>query len=105
MVEGDLVATGVEHLRDQADVGQRRPIAKAEPPAINQALHRLETAFEDPVAIPGIHLLGGTPEGSRQIVAHAQVVERVDIAGDCEGDGTHPGGSERFLRDQSGARA
>jgi hypothetical protein len=48
-------------------------------------LQRLE-AHVDPIAIPAVLLLFREAERADQIVQHAQVVERMDFAGDLQRD-------------------
>ena len=79
------VALGVDHLRHQRDVGQAGLVAVAERagPAVlgEQPLERAE-ALLDPMVVPGLD--GGMvmPQRPLQIAQHAQIVDRMDVAGD-----------------------
>ena len=44
-------------------------------------LQRFE-ADVDPITIPAVLLLVGRPQRPGQVIQHAQIVERVDLAGD-----------------------
>jgi len=63
--------------------------------------HHLE-ALGDPVAVPGVHALFVEPVGLADVFAHAQVVERMDLAGDDLRKGAHVGAVERAGRQQLG---
>ena len=85
-------AARVGELRHEADVGERRRVAVAEAArrrfAREPRFERLE-ADVDPVLVPAVLLLFGDAERAGQVMQHAQVVERMDVAGDRERDRAH----------------
>ena len=79
-------AARVEHLWHETAIGKRRRVTVTEHTGPGVAgeygLDGLEAHF-DPMAIPGVLLRVADTEFPRQILQHAQVVDRVDIA--CNG--------------------
>ena|SRR5436853_2114158 len=79
-----LVALRVHDLRHEAAIGEAGHIAVAEPAGISFAreppLDRLE-AQPDPMVEPGLDGLLVLAKGTGEIAEHAEIVDRVDVAG------------------------
>src|SRR5688572_13924887 len=88
----DLEALGVGDLGDEADVRDRGRVAEAERAGSALGEHGLERVepFAYPVAVPVVAPRLVDLELLREVLQHAQVVERVDVAGDRERDRAHP---------------
>ena len=85
-------AARVRDLRHEADVGERGRVAVAEAPGravVRQRLLQRLEADVDPVAVPAVLLLLREAQRADQVVQHAQVVERMDLAGDLQRDRAH----------------
>ena len=91
-------ALGVEDLRHEHAVGQAGRVAVAEAAgrraAGELALDRLQAGL-DPVPVPAVLGLVVDAQLALQVAQHAQVVERMDLAGDVERDRAHAGAAER----------
>jgi hypothetical protein len=98
-IEGHLEAAGIVDLGDEADVGERHPGTEGIGAGPDQRLDGLE-ADDDPVLVPGLHgsLVG--LEHVAEVVERADIVQRVDVAGDDLGDGAHLRAVDRIRRQQ-----
>src|SRR5262245_16792708 len=96
MRQVDLVAARIEDLRDEAEIGNRRRIAEAEGPALDHRLDRLQTALQNPVAIPSIDLVLRAAERAFEIIEHPQIVERVNVASNRKRHGARFRGEDRI---------
>ena len=80
---------------------QKRPVARVRG---ELALDRLEPGLH-PVAVPAVLVVLADLQVVHQVAQHAQVVQRVDLAGDVERQRAHAGarqrvaGQQRRLRD------
>src|SRR5689334_16289884 len=75
-------------------------MAELAAPASLEIGFQLGKSVRDPVPVPVVDLLLRLPERALQMLQHAQVVQRMDLARDQIGDGTHPRARERFLRNE-----
>ncbi len=97
-------APRVGELRDEADVGERGSVAVAVAPRGGFARElRLQRREADLAPVPVPRVAGGLVDAERagQVLQHAQVVERVDVAGDGERDGAHARALRRGPRQQA----
>src|SRR4029453_18304491 len=79
----EMDAARVRELRNEADVGKRWRGAMAERAGWRFARQSRPGRLEPdvaPIPIPAVLLRVGRPERAGQVVEHAQVVERVDVA-------------------------
>src|SRR5437899_5056122 len=87
-----LVEYRVEHLRNEAAVGHGDLVSVAVLPVLfllrEKRFHHLE-ALGDPVAVPRVHALLVLLVRLGDVFARAQVVERMDLAGDDLREGAH----------------
>ncbi len=102
-VERRLQPPGIINLRHQAEIGERDVAAEGVGAGADQLLHRVE-AVGDPVVIPGVDLGLLMLERVLQIAQRADIVERMDIAGDDLGDRPHLGALQRIARQERGLR-
>ena len=85
----DVQARGVGHLRHQAAVGQRGCRADAPAVMVGQPGFEGVETLGDPVGVPGVFLRLTQAQLMHQVFQNAQVVQRVDVAGDELGDVQH----------------
>ena len=78
--EVDIESLGGVELRDQVDICQPRLVTEAEASITDQLFHRRQ-ALADPVGDPLVDL-GIVMAQLTQLVEHADVVQRVDVAAD-----------------------
>jgi len=106
-VERHVEAPRIVHLRHQADIRQRRFVAEAElaaPRLRDDHLLQRREAEVDPVLRPAIHLLVGLVVFSLDVLQHAQILNRMDFAGDDQRHAAHQrlvgriAGQQRRLR-------
>ena len=85
-VQRHVEAPRIVELRHEADVGSRRRIAEQERASVRSG-HRFERGqtFRDPVRIPAVDLRLIVAELGLDVFQHAQIVERMDVAGDGHG--------------------
>src|SRR5450830_1684534 len=100
----NLETACIENLRNEAAVGHRRGIAKTETSALRTRckllLQRRETKL-DPMLYPFLlDLIAHT----QLLFEHAQVVERMDITGDCQGNLAHMCAIQQARRQQRRCR-
>ena len=84
----DLEAARVEHLRHEAEVGERHMRAERVGAGPHQRLERVE-ALRHPVAIPVVGRRLVVLERTLQVVQRHQIVQRMDVAGDDLRNGAH----------------
>ena len=80
-----LLPPRVVHLRHEEHVRQRHRVAEhvaAVAAGVRDFLLERREAARDPVRVPGVHVRIRVPERCAQVVEHAQVVQRMDVAGD-----------------------
>jgi hypothetical protein len=93
----------IEYLRHQAAVDQCRRIAERKAthtPQLRQIDFERGKPLFDPVAVPRILGFLRHLELVLEVLEHAQVVERMDLAGDFLSQAAHDGTLERILRQQ-----
>ena len=98
-------AARVEHLGHQAAVGQRGRVAMAAQAGLRVARQLRLDGFQaqrHPVVYPGGALRVGGLQGAGEVVEHAQVVQRVDVAGHAQRQRAHAGAAHGALRQQRG---
>src|SRR5882762_5524157 len=97
-LEVAFVEYRVEHLRHEAAIGHGDLVAKTVFAVLlllqEKGFHHPE-AFGDPMPVPGVHALFVELVGLADVFPHAQVVERMDLAGDDLRKGAHVGAVER----------
>src|SRR5579864_1589990 len=95
------IALCVEDLRHEADIGEARHITVTEPSRLAIAreglLDPLEAEF-DPMVEPGFDVLLVVPHRLCEEPEHAQIVNRVDVAGDRLGERANPRASGWIAR-------
>ncbi len=99
----NLKTLGVEHLRYQATVGEGRRVTVAEAAHVAVALQvrfQRGQAFAHPMAVPLHLLLFGQAHRAFQVLQHAQVGDRVRVAGNGLRQRAHAGAAHRILRQQ-----
>ena len=101
----DREPVSVEHLRHDADIGERRRVAEAQLAGariVREArLERCETGL-DPVPVPCVLRFLGHLQRVLQVLQHAQVVQRMDLACDLQRNRPHIRAVERLRRQQRG---
>src|SRR6185503_8427706 len=78
------IAPRVEDLWHQADIGETGRVAMTERPGLAVARQRLLDALEaerDPMIEPALDIRLLVAELTRQVLQHAQIVDRMDVAG------------------------
>src|SRR5262245_48760295 len=101
MPKVDIESLGVDDLGYETDIGESRFIAEAKWGGLDQLLNGIEPALQDPMAIPAVDILAEMIERVLQIVEHAQIVQRMNVAGNRKGNRTRSGPQQRVIRDQA----
>src|SRR5919198_6482489 len=97
-----VIALRIEDLRHQAAVGHGGRIAVAEPSRAGPRKIGLQLGepVGDPVPVPVVDLLLRLAERALQMLQHAQIVERMDLAGDEVGERAHARACDRLARQE-----
>ncbi len=98
-IERDLQPPRVEHLRHQADIGERHLRAAGIGSGRDHGFDRVE-AFDHPMVVPGVDLGLFVLELTLDVLQRDEIVERMNVAGDHLRNGAHFGAFERVGRQE-----
>src|SRR5690606_30478969 len=94
----ELDAPCIGALGRQADIGERRRIAEYERCLGLSRQLRFQSfkSAADPMTAPGIYCSLISAKGRLQIAQHRKIVQRMNVAGDCQSEGPNLGAHPRI---------